>query len=262
MYLVFDCETTGKASFSLPPEHPSQPRLVQLGAQLLDSDFIVRAEINMIVRPDGYTIPDEVAAIHGITQAIAERDGLAEPFVLSCFAALCHKAAVLVAHNLQFDGIVMGRAFAAFPGECRLPATKRCTMREMTPVCRLPGGRGGDYKWPSLQEAHKHCTGYEFVGAHDAMADVRACATVLQWLETQKRDGAPSLVAPRTPNATANQNPVKAVPAEAYTDDTPMPFGKWKGTPLGRVPPSWFRWYLEQDNPSDLLLQDYAKARH
>ena len=39
MTIVFDTETTGLADFSKPPEHECQPRLVQLGALLLDSDY-------------------------------------------------------------------------------------------------------------------------------------------------------------------------------------------------------------------------------
>ena len=30
-------------------------------------------------------------------------------------------------------------------------------------------------------------------------------------------------------------------------DDSPMPFGKWKGTRLGEVPDAYFRWFLQQD---------------
>lgn len=262
MYLVFDTETTGKADFTRPPEDPCQPRLVQLGAQLLDSDFHVRAEINLIVRPDGFVISDEVAAIHGITQAIAERYGCEEYFVLNCFASLCKRAEVLVAHNLKFDGIVMGRAYCIRSVPVDLPPTKLCTMTDMTPHCQLAGGRNGQYKWPSLSQAHVHATGHDFHGAHDAMADVRACATVLRWLKTRDKDGAPAHVPASTPNSgVPNRNPVKPVPGTAYDDDTLMPFGKHKGKRLGDVESSWFRWYADQDKPSDLFLHDYAKKR-
>lgn len=32
-----------------------------------------------------------------------------------------------------------------------------------------------------------------------------------------------------------------------YTDDTAMPFGKHKGTPLREVPPEYLMWLAEQD---------------
>jgi DNA polymerase III epsilon subunit-like protein len=50
-------------------------------------------------------------------------------------------------------------------------------MKATTSICKLPG-KYGDYKWPKLQESHLHFFGKEFEGAHDAMADVRACAAV------------------------------------------------------------------------------------
>ena len=66
--LVYDTETTGLPLFREPSESPAQPHLVQLGASLVDLDTrSVLSSIDVIVKPDGWTIPDEVAAIHGIT---------------------------------------------------------------------------------------------------------------------------------------------------------------------------------------------------
>lgn len=240
MYLVFDTETTGKANFNAPPEHESQPRLVQLGAQLLDEGFVVRAEVNLIVKPDGFTIPTEAANVHGITTEIATKYGYPEPIVLGQFACLCQYATVLVAHNIQFDGIVK-----VHPLEIDLPITKRCTMHEMTEVCKLPG-RMGSYKWPSLAEAYSKATnGGTFEGAHDAMADVRACARVLRYLVKGPEEEQPKM---------------ERVPEADYTDETLMPFGKHKGTPLGKVDRSYLQWLREQPL-TNLHLDKYLKAR-
>ncbi len=38
--------------------------------------------------------------------------------------------------------------------------------------------------------------------------------------------------------------PVKRV---TYTDDTPCPFGRHKGTPMGKVPSGWLLWLFRQD---------------
>jgi DNA polymerase III epsilon subunit-like protein len=48
-------------------------------------------------------------------------------------------------------------------------------MRSSTSFCRIPGGPRG-YKWPKLQELHQALFSVEFDAAHDAVADVRACA--------------------------------------------------------------------------------------
>lgn len=254
MYLVFDTETTGLADFSRPPEDPCQPRLVQLGAQLLDADLVVRAEMNMIVRPDGFTIPPDAEKVHGISMAVAERYGFEEITVLQQFALLCERAETLVAHNLQFDGIVMGRAYAIRGVPVTLPPNKRCTKIDMTPVCNLPGGRNGQPKWPTLSQAHIHVTGQDFAGAHDAMADVRACATVLRFLVTGQRS-APTAAA-------ANPaNPVKQAPAPPYDNTTRMPFGKWRNTELGNVDPSYLKWLHGQDLTRFPQLKAYLDKR-
>lgn len=52
-----------------------------------------------------------------------------------------------------------------------------CTMNESTDLCKIPGPYG--YKWPKLEELHKHLFGKTFDNAHDALADVRATARCL-----------------------------------------------------------------------------------
>lgn len=47
----------------------------------------------------------------------------------------------------------------------------------------------GGYKNPNLQEAYKHFFGVEFEGAHDAMADVRACRDVFFKLNELEENG-------------------------------------------------------------------------
>ena len=83
--------------------------------------------------------------------------------------------AFAIAHNISFDEKILG-------AEClRLghphPLFKkplRCTMKEATRFCALPG-RYGDYKYPNLTELHRKLFQRAFADAHDALADVRAC---------------------------------------------------------------------------------------
>lgn len=186
MILAFDTETTGKADFNSPASAKHQPHIVQLGAILFDDSWSVRAELNLIVKPDGWTIPEEASNIHGITTTIANSCGVDLSSALSCFRGLFKLANVYVAHNLEFDALIVASNFMRLTDCVGMGSDIRergfCTMHAMTPICKLPG-RYGDYKWPSLQEAYQHAFGEMFDGAHDAMADVRACARLYRWIK-------------------------------------------------------------------------------
>lgn len=248
MILVFDTETTGKANFKVEPEDVCQPRLVQLGVQCFDKDFVIRAELNMIIRPEGFVIPDEASAIHGITQAHALQYGFSEIDAMVAFNHLCRRSKVIVAHNLKFDALVIGKAMFMAGIQGAPPEEKFCTMAAMTDKCKLVSKfGGGEYKWPSLQEAYVHCFGEEFEGAHDAMADVRACARIYKWLQN--------------PDLAKEQPKVRPVTGVLeLTDDSPMPFGKHKGRPMKDVPADYLHW-LYTDGCNNPLVTAYIKSR-
>jgi DNA polymerase III subunit epsilon len=188
MILVFDSETTGLPAFNLPAENPSQPHIVQLGAILYDQGRRVVSELNLLVRPDGWTIDPGAAAIHGITQEAAMKYGLKLERVIKLFIDLADRAELLVAHNYSFDERMIRRELhhMALPSlaEAMRARLNYCTMKASTPILNLPPTekmvRAGfnKPKNPNLGEDYKHFTGLTLEGAHDAMADVRACAAV------------------------------------------------------------------------------------
>jgi len=247
MTLIFDTETNGKADFKADPCHDNQPRLVQLAGLLLDEELEPVAEMNVIIKPNGFIISDEVAKIHGITQSKAEKYGVEEAKALHLFSDLLHKATKLVAHNIKFDNIVLLRALFVNKIVVAMP-THHCTMAMATPVCKLPGF-GGQYKWPSLQEAHKIIMGVPFDNAHDAMADVRACARIYEKLIHGDRPAKPVTTRDIRPPIDAGD-----IAEEEYDDNTLMPFGKYKGTPLCKLPESYCNWLYEQQTLSDRKL--------
>lgn len=181
MRLFFDTETTGFADLRSRYDAPHQPHIVQLGAILCDDQKRVVAEMNLIVKPSGYTIPTDASNIHGITTERAERYGVALLPTMRLFTALCDRAEEIVAHNFPFDDMLVRAALhrSGIPGEIERHIARKsfCTMKASTGILKLPG-KFGDYKWPNLQEAHVHFLGQKFDGAHDAMADVRACRDV------------------------------------------------------------------------------------
>lgn len=182
--LVFDTETTGK---SLPKADLSaQPYIVQLAAILFDGRREV-AHFSAITIPDfrgvRAEIPKEASDIHGVTMDLVDRVGVPYNVALPMFNNLAKRADRLVAHNTEFDDLLIRAAYSriAAPQQVLWDLPKICTMKSSESVLKLPGKYG--YKWPSLAEAHQHFTGEGFEGAHDAMVDVRACARVLWGLE-------------------------------------------------------------------------------
>jgi DNA polymerase III epsilon subunit-like protein len=87
--LFYDTETTGLPLFKAPSEHPDQPHIVQLAACLVDLDTRnTIASMDVVVRPRGWTIPDDVAAIHGITTAHALDVGIPEEMAIDMLMAI------------------------------------------------------------------------------------------------------------------------------------------------------------------------------
>lgn len=177
--LFFDTETTGKAFFNLPPEDPRQPRIASLACIMADGSREL-ATLSLVIKPEGWTIPDEAVAIHGITTEIATRDGMSIESALHWFMEILAPAGQVVAHNIQFDKLMLRReaGVGVFDGK-----KTYCTMEAMTPICNLPGNYGP--KWPKLEEAYLHCFGRKPLVSHDALADCRACKEIYDWLNKE-----------------------------------------------------------------------------
>lgn len=176
MKLFFDTETTGKCNFKRGPSDPSQPRIVQLAALLCDDAGREDNFLNVIIKPEGWSIPQEAAGIHGITTERALADGITMADALERFAELIAETDIVIAHNVDFDALVVSSEFIRDGGRFSLPSKRFCTMKATTHICKLPGMHG--YKWPKLSEAYRHFFGVDLEGAHDALSDVRACARI------------------------------------------------------------------------------------
>lgn len=194
MILFFDTETTGFFQDSLPTDHPDQPYIVQLAAELSDDEGKPIAGFSFIVDPgisDGVFIPDRASGVHGITNDRAVQFGVSAEFALSAFTHLYQRADIVCAHNIKFDRGVMEAAIARHYGKVMpLRKTLFCTMEAASPVVNLPptermlAAGFTKPKPPKLEECIKHFFNEELDGAHDAMIDVRACRRVYFHLKT------------------------------------------------------------------------------
>lgn len=191
MILYFDTETTGMADLRAALDAPHQPHIVQLAALLCENDGKEVQSINLIVKPVGYEIPEAATAIHGISQDLASRVGVSMKSAMSTFEWFCKAADLFVAHNIDFDNFVCSSEFVrCFNDDLSISNEALfCTMKATTDLCQLPGPYG--FKWPKLIEAYRHIFQKDFEGAHDALADVRACRDIHQWLVKREADSVP-----------------------------------------------------------------------
>lgn len=198
--LFYDTETAGLPLFKEPSEHPGQPHIVQLAACLVDVDTRQTiSSMDVIIRPDGWTIPDDVAAVHGITTAHALDVGVPEAMAVGMFMELHTKCDFRVAHNEQFDARILRIALMRLVGQEVADIWKagksECTALLSTPICQIPPTakmvKAGfnKFKTANLGEAYRHFTGKELENAHSAMADVQGCMAVYFAIKDMKKGG-------------------------------------------------------------------------
>jgi DNA polymerase III epsilon subunit-like protein len=176
MYLFLDTETADlPRRWDAPAaDIRNWPRLVQLAWITCDADGAPAAPQKRLIKPEGFVITHGAFLQHGISTEYAKANGAPLQPVLDEFREVVRSAKVVVGHNVDFDANVAGAEFlrAGMPNALSRK-TLRCTMKESTEYCRLPGKHG--YKWPTLTELHRKLFDEPFEHAHDAAADCMAC---------------------------------------------------------------------------------------
>lgn len=216
MILAYDTETTGLWKNGLGIEHEAQPKICSISAILInetsDNTFEVVDSFDLIVKPDGWVIAPPVlptlgitaeeakaqkirvsaSDIHGITQEIAEEQGVPLFEAMKRFNELAQRADALLAHNESYDNLVVRHALKLLKRTIPLPERRICTMMMSKDYCRLPPNfPGGDWKWPKLEEAYKIVFDRDLVNAHSSLADITQSVELYQEL---KRRGVPDAV--------------------------------------------------------------------
>lgn len=205
MILFFDTETTGIR------KDGHIPRVVQLGALLTDNAGRTMGELNLLLIPEGFeNVPEAASNVHGITFEMLQQYGCDRTLGLVAFFELMRHSSRIVAHNIGYDLDLLdieidytarnhSEDYAVAFSRVLASSDKYCTMKESKNVCKVPlsdkqlayfksvGRDTNDYKNPSLQQAYMHFFNKDFEGAHDAMADVRACRDV--YFELNKKGG-------------------------------------------------------------------------
>ncbi|WP_324067016.1 MAG: DNA polymerase III subunit alpha [Flavobacterium sp.] len=190
MYLIFDTETTGlPKSWTAPiTDTDNWPRCIQIAWQLHDEMGNLIEHQDYLVKPEGFNIPYDAERIHGISTELAMEQGILLSEVLEKFNIALSKTKFIVGQNVGFDVNIMGCEFHRMSigsDMSKMPVLDTCT--EITAnLLKLPGGRGGRFKLPTLTELHQYLFNHPFAEAHNATADVEA--TTRCFLELIKRE--------------------------------------------------------------------------
>lgn len=174
--LCFDCETTGipEKGMKWDEDFLRFPRPVTMAWAFGDT------ERHEIIRPQGWDIPTETVAIHGVTTEQADKEG--KPFVevVTEFLNDAEKYPLICAHNVYFDTSIIKAAIMALcpeladKAESALFKGKRIdTMRK---TIKFVGARkeNGSGKFPTLEELFAKLFDGATFPAHNALEDVRA----------------------------------------------------------------------------------------
>jgi DNA polymerase III epsilon subunit-like protein len=192
--LVFDSETTGlsKTQIISPSTIHLWPHVVQFSYIVFDteSNEIVKIKDSIIKVPDGFTITEENAKIHGITTEISLVKGVDLLPVLEEFFADFDSADHIVGHNVSFDinmikaelqRLIMNSSDKKLQDYLTTINTSTkfyCTMQETIELCaiEMKDKYGRPYKkFPKLVELYQKMFGVTPKNLHNSLNDVIVC---------------------------------------------------------------------------------------
>ena len=184
--LFIDTETTGlPLNDNLPyTDLKNWPYLVQVALIIEDDNYGILAKRNIILKPNGYTIPESATKIHGISNERAVKNGEDRDKVISFLDLALYKSDIIIGHNVSFDLNVIKSEIIRIKGiENALFEKKKHividTMKMGSNICKIPNlsfhtRLSLPNKYPKLDELYYKLFNKHFNNQHDAMADVQA----------------------------------------------------------------------------------------
>lgn len=181
--LFIDTETTGlPLNDNLPyTDLKNWPYIVQVALIIEDDNYGILAKRNIILKPDGYTIPESATKIHGISNERAVKNGEDRDKVISFLDLALYKSDIIIGHNVSFDLNVIKSEIIRIKGiENALFEKKKHividTMKMGRNICKIPNLSFHTRlnKYPKLDELYYKLFNKHFNNQHDAMADVQA----------------------------------------------------------------------------------------
>lgn len=187
--LFYDVETTGLPDWKKPSNDPCQPHIIQIAAVKTDDEGNVLTSMQMLIRPDGWELPDNIAELTGVTTERLNESGVPIKEAVKAFIGLWRECKISVAHNDSFDRRMLRIELARIYGREPIleewkAAPSFCTMLASTGILNLPptekmvAAGFNKPKAPKLEEAYHHFFGAKPAITHDAMADVESTVKV------------------------------------------------------------------------------------
>ena len=171
--LFFDTETTGV--------DVRKDRVIEIAWLCCSLDGIMKYSKTRLIKPEGFTIPDEAVQIHGITNQIADEEGEDFSEVIRNFLRDLHAVDLIVGHNIIYDIEILKSECSRVnidPIEFK-DKSRFCTMKQLSQFCKIPRLSGGTgYKFPTLSEVYEILTGSQLINCHDALVDTEACKAI------------------------------------------------------------------------------------
>ena len=195
MIIFCDTETTGLPDFNQRARWPGQPHIVQIAALICDEAGNILETYEAIAKPDGWAIPPELTAIHGISNEHALKVGIPEKEILVKVLAMIRASNLLCAYNVTFDKFIVRIGLRRYDlmtdddDQWWKSLPTYCAMRAMIDVVNKEPKIRGRYCYPKLMESYRHAFGKGFEGAHGAMADLQATLELFRWQRAQGLHG-------------------------------------------------------------------------
>lgn len=178
--LFYKVHTTGLIDWEAPSEASHQPNIVRLSANLTDVEARhTIANMNVIVRPTKWKIPEEATAINGIDTGYALAVGIPESLAAEMLYELWSNASVRIAYTEAFDARVVRIALTRYHKRLGIDpdkwkeGTAQSLQALVTPAVR---GALASKKKATMDEAYMHFFGSP--RAAMAITDADACQDI------------------------------------------------------------------------------------
>jgi DNA polymerase-3 subunit alpha len=176
--IVLDIETTGipkrVSGFYSNPSDLSlydSARIVELGYYIIDKNNVKIKEVEYLIKPENFVIPEEVVKIHGISQEIATKKGISIKHALAFLYLdlINYECNTFIAHNVEFDkNILLSECYRLDyqPIIEKLKGLKDyCTMKDNKIFNR----------WPKLGDLYEQLFNKKIIIDHRSLSDVDVC---------------------------------------------------------------------------------------